>query len=1458
MFTLSTVLFKAARLFSLVSVSVVVVSCGGGGGGSSGGTPTPPASNAAPTLSAVGNQVLFESLTEVVSVSATDTNGDALTFSLEGEDASAFSISSSNIIKFNEPPNFESPKDSDSNNVYELSIKVSDGELSDSESISISVKDALEGRVVDGPVAGSEVSLMLDGSKISMPVLTDDDGFWIIPEDVDLNGAFIQAVGGTDTTTNAELPSLYLVSDIPNDVSKRVNINAITTVLMAAKTQEDKLEGLRRLGISGTPDDFISSDLWEKALNGDDDAISAQRVNAQLNLIMTTIQTIIANAAGDAKVEPSTTITRLSKAVLVLGAVPVIDLSDIQFIASIVVEIASDIVPNGDLGADTVLAIANAVGFTNSLISDPSSNPTGDVVVAVISVSQSDLRDAVRDLMIGNTSLEAFEERVSPPALFNDALVAVNAPDYDEDGLVDIVDSDDDNDGTPDKLDAFPLDPAESLDTDGDGIGNNADTDDDGDGVADSRDPAPLDNTVTPPTAIISADRLTGLAPQLIKFDAGSSLSGNASNTTTQFRWTFGDGERSFEQAPRHIYKSAGTYEVVLRVTNNDRLSHSVTETVEIEALSGSISIGGKVSSPVGLFLDSDVNESKSNPISNDDIDSAQPLANPSAVSGYVNLPGEGPDYDGEGRSKVDGDVFDVFRFSAYGGETIQLIIADKNNADLDLYLFDEAGDLVAFSVAGVGSLTETVVVPSEEATYYAAVEAYSGGSNYNLVLDTSSAFNSLASGDAELVLGDIVLEREADALLSQSAESIFSASISSRSFAVKTELLKFGSEIAKLSYWSVPRSFSRFASTLKTSKPSDLENKLATFLLAKRLSAEKGVKYAEPNFILRPQATVPNDNFYSRQWHYPFINLPQAWDVTTGDPNVVVAVIDSGVVHAHPDIRLKITPDSYDFISDASSSGDGDGYDSNASDPGDGRDNDLCSSSENVQSSFHGTHVAGTIAASTNNSAGAAGVSWSAKIMDLRVLGCSGGTNYDLATSILYAAGLPNASDLLPARPADIINMSLGSPQPSRVLQEAIQAATEAGLILVAAAGNDAQDGNPISYPASYENVISVGAVQASGEIAAYSNYNEYVDLSAPGGNTSQDIDADGIPDGVISLWAEINESGVIEPQYTAFQGTSMAAPHVSGVIALMKSVYPDLTSSEFNQLLLSGSITDDAGGVGRDDFFGQGIINASKGVLAALSLANGEGIPENPLLAVSNNVLLFGQFYSERAVRVYNAGTGDLSVVSFTSSDGALTVTPPDSPNGLGVYVVRVDREGLADGLYSSILTFTTDSAEQPSYDLAISYEIDSTSTDGNAGVVWINVWDLEAEQGNWYYIEDAGREYDYVIDNLPPGLYTVYSGTDPDNDGFIGGVSELLGGYPTFDEPTLLIANRNFSAVDIPLSLQLPIDQLDSQEQGLFPAKIYERPEACNKKMSKTPALAGKRQKCAQRIMGRSEVD
>ncbi|MCA9838986.1 MAG: S8 family serine peptidase [Trueperaceae bacterium] len=317
------------------------------------------------------------------------------------------------------------------------------------------------------------------------------------------------------------------------------------------------------------------------------------------------------------------------------------------------------------------------------------------------------------------------------------------------------------------------------------------------------------------------------------------------------------------------------------------------------------------------------------------------------------------------------------------------------------------------------------------------------------------------------------------------------------------------------------------------------------TLQLAAELAKRPDVQDAVVNRRFYPLA-IPDDEFYRYQWHYSAINLPQAWDITEGSADTVIAVIDTGIL-PHPELEGRLVA-GYDFISDPKNAGDNDGRDSDPTDLGPSED-----------TGYHGTHVAGTLAANSNNKVGVAGVNWNAKLSAVRVLGRAGGTTADIIDGILWAAGLNPQLDN--PNPADVLNLSLGGSGPCDSLtQDAFNKAIAAGKIVVVAAGNNHEDAGFVS-PANCQNVITVGATDFAGARAHYSNYGSSVDLMAPGGDTSVDLNEDNFVDGVLSLWKN-DSSGKFTTVF--YQGTSMATPHVAGVASLMKAIKPSISQAE------------------------------------------------------------------------------------------------------------------------------------------------------------------------------------------------------------------------------------------------------------------------------------------------------
>ena len=350
---------------------------------------------------------------------------------------------------------------------------------------------------------------------------------------------------------------------------------------------------------------------------------------------------------------------------------------------------------------------------------------------------------------------------------------------------------------------------------------------------------------------------------------------------------------------------------------------------------------------------------------------------------------------------------------------------------------------------------------------------------------------------------------------------------------------------------------------------------------LARQLSRDPVVAFAEPDLRMFPLA-VPNDPYYPYQWSYfeaaGGIDLPPAWDITVGASTITVGVIDTGIL-SHADLAGRLVG-GYDFIGDLATANDGNGRDADARDPGDYG----CSGSS---SSWHGTHVAGIIGGAANNGAGVAGINWQSKILSARALGTCGGYTSDIIDAMRWAAGIPVAGVPVNPNPARVLNLSLGGNGPcGTAFQNAVNDVTARGSVVVVAAGNSNADASGTS-PANCSGVIAVAATTRNGGKASYSNHGATVAIAAPGG---------GGGDGILSTL----NSGTTTPvadNYAWYQGTSMAAPHVSGVVSLMLSADPSLTPAQVLTKLQSSARAFPTG-TGADcsrGLCGAGIVNAA-----------------------------------------------------------------------------------------------------------------------------------------------------------------------------------------------------------------------------------------------------------------------
>ncbi len=373
----------------------------------------------------------------------------------------------------------------------------------------------------------------------------------------------------------------------------------------------------------------------------------------------------------------------------------------------------------------------------------------------------------------------------------------------------------------------------------------------------------------------------------------------------------------------------------------------------------------------------------------------------------------------------------------------------------------------------------------------------------------------------------------------------------------------------------------------------------------AERLQSAGTVRFAMPDYRVHTLQT-PNDPYYvdGDQWNLQDaastglagIDATHAWDITTGSPNMVIAVVDTGIVN-HPDLAGRILS-GYDFISDTPTSNDGDGRDADPTDPGDWTTRNECGRGEPAtDSDWHGTMVTGVLAANTGNGIGVAGVDWNAKIVPVRALGRCGGDFSDILNAMTWAAGLPVPGAPANPHPAKVINLSVGGAGScTSQMQATLDQILDAGVFIAVAAGNE--NGNADGdVPASCGGVSTVAATDYLGARASYSNYSTQMDIAAPGGDQDRNGDADAIT----TTWNS-GTTVAASPNYAVVEGTSFSTPEVSGVAALMLAINPALTPAQIKALMAQSASPFRAGSdCATLNICGAGILNAFGAVQAA-----------------------------------------------------------------------------------------------------------------------------------------------------------------------------------------------------------------------------------------------------------------
>jgi len=559
-------------------------------------------------------------------------------------------------------------------------------------------------------------------------------------------------------------------------------------------------------------------------------------------------------------------------------------------------------------------------------------------------------------------------------------------------------------------------------------------------------------------------------------------------------------------------------------------------------------------------------------------------------------------------------------------------------------------------------------------------------------------------------------------------------------------------------------------------------------------------VEYAEPNYIYRA-LSEPNDEYYNKyryQWHYLLINLDKFWsdgslDSVQDFSNMRVAVIDSGIARKHNGTDWDNHPDLDGIFSDE--------YDFVYNDP-DARDT-------TPVGLYHGTHVIGTIGALTNNSSGVAGVAGGnglpgdtltfkgVRIIPIRALDGQIGYASDIAQAILYAAGLGKEYSLPEIQKADIINMSFGGAS-SNYVKEAIEKAYTQKVILVASAGNESA--NTSLYPAAYPEVISVSAVDIGAQLADYSNYGTTIDIAAPGGNNDFDLNFDSLPDGVFSTNFYNDQFG-----YTAFAGTSMATPHVTGVAAIVIRALqenpnkPDITPQAVKNILTSTAIY-----IGNSEYYGAGLVN----VHAAASKALGQTTPQIPVMFPFPKTVKLMGLTSFGSFNLKNIGKSDPITVD------TIKILPEYDPENLISGISPQSGIIDSDGLYVQV-TFNTNGKKNGK---TYSAMIEVTNSEGNkehvyavykyVGKIYVVAFDASSYEIVQVTTTTYENEFEYTFIDIPSGSYIIGASTDRDNDNCIFEQGEVYGYFQSTSNLVTIQLDSGQSLNDVDFQI---IDEL-----------------------------------------------
>ena len=1307
-----------------------------------------------PIITSSDTFIVEENQTAVATLTASDEDNDDLTFSISGGDSSVLDITESGVLTFKEAPNFEAK------NTYSITASVSDGTNSASQGLVINISNVNEAPVWNIPAISFEYQEnTFNVESIDIPDdVSDEDGdsltYSLTGEDAsafEISGNIVRFRGAPDyeNPIDSDGDNVYVVNAVASDGSLETVSPEFTVIILNINDNNPVFVDLQE-SVEVTNGQVNVFDIIATDADGDDISLSVTGVDASAFIISDSDTLAFATAPDFAN--PSDQ-NGDNVYMIVLEATDGERITSSNQIEITVLEVNNPPVISDLLTSYTLDEnIAEIATFT---VTDPESN----------------------QLTIGVSGDDSAGFSVVSNLLFFEGGLNYESPlDSDADNVYTVtVFADDGFNRTTQDVQITVTDVPEAPEFVG--LTSQVSVDEN------VRIVAAL-NVVDPEGGPVTFGINGGDDSALFRIFSIDSSNGNLA---------FNAFEGVDYETPEDA-NGDNVYEVQLIAAEDAAggLETTFDLSITINDIKDTYTINGTLYSNRYTVVDGDVqNTLKYTVRDNNSLSNAQVLQNPTDVIGHIGdntvdivIVENGFCFDNDDDGACDTqtlenfDTEDWYKVTAAPNLTVTLqnegliyedlpdnpgsfYCCEYDSMDLDLLLYNEDGSLANYSYTDSSTSTRKIIALPDSGTFYAVVKANSGHAKYVLTFGSNvegasaAYFNPNDNFAKDRFISYIPFGPE---FVSNGNETypidIYPDSDIATKFIQSDQDDRKGLRRFNL---SVESEFKRLFGESHLDNIQDNPEQVEYLKhwkvlqhykeLHPRLNLELDLKAKLTNFTRDPR--------WNLQWNLQQIGLETALTaIGQGTKDVAVAVLDGGgpLADSTADSTSAFLPGGFDFVD----------FDNDPTDP-------------QSSSGSHGTHVGSTIAAlNDGNNINGFGIG----VVSMRVMGTSGtGFTSDIIQGLLFAGGLPNSTGSVyqGTTPIKAMNLSLGSTGGgcSSSYQGVFNDLYDRNISVVSSSGNAAQEApGAYGYPASCENVISVGATAATGLRAYYSTYNDAVDIAAPGGDVGADVNADGYSDGVLAF--DSNED------LAFYQGTSMASPHVAGAIGILYALVPELLASQVDALIIDGHLVDDIGPEGKDDDYGYGLLNINK---AVARIIDEEGL-DFTYGSINPGTANLGLEFNSYDITVTKVGDGELSVASITNDlPSAVTISEIDvDESGFGTYRLTFDRSSLPDGLYrtntrvtfsneniqSSVATFQVGPERDRPYVEFIStylYQVDEVG--GTISLVFGN--DGEMVDG----------EVAFTAENLPDGQYYFSYFSFIDN--FIRDVGEFEARYP-----------------------------------------------------------------------------